>query len=401
MSRERAVELLRSGLVGVKEWNDWLKSNSVEALDGVSFDGLELDGVNLTACSLRGTQFNRCGMAGALFYRAQLTGAGFADAVLRGASFEEANLLAAELDGADLTQANLRDARLSDASLRNATLSGANFEGTNLSRTNLTGANLKGADLSYAKMSATKLHRADLSEAVLGHTLLARLEFRFDRTMLASITHRGPSSLGLDTMIRSRGQLPVEFLQGCGLAEWEIELAALYNPDISASEAAEVTTRAHHLRIGAPIQIHPLFISYSRANSDFVDRMGTELNRNSIRYWRDIKDATAGRLDKVIERGIALNPIVLMVLSRDSVTSSWVQFEIDAALALSKKLNRDVLCPLMLDKAWLDAPLLSGHFRTQLKQYNVVDFSDWREPGHFTTSFANLIEGLKVHYQSV
>ena len=36
---------------------------------------------------------------------------------------------------------------------------------------------------------------------------------------------------------------------------------------------------------------------------------------------------TAGRLEKVVDRAMRLNPIVLLVLSENSVKSDWVEHE--------------------------------------------------------------------------
>jgi hypothetical protein len=102
--------------------------------------------------------------------------------------------------------------------------------------------------------------------------------------------------------------------------------------------------------------------------------LGANLDQKGVRYWRDIKDATVGRLDKVIERGVSLNPTVLLVLSEHSVESDWVEYEVDKTVELSKKLQRDVLCPIALDKSWLDWSRMSGNLRTQIKKYNVLDF---------------------------
>jgi hypothetical protein len=122
---------------------------------------------------------------------------------------------------------------------------------------------------------------------------------------------------------------------------------------LSPSEAARIQSAIDRLVARGVIQVSPVFISYSQGDSEFVDALGTRLDDLGVRYWRDTKDAVAGRLGKVIEGGMAENPTVLLVLSEHSVASDWVEFEVGRAVELSKKLGRDVLCPVALDDSWL------------------------------------------------
>jgi hypothetical protein len=63
---------------------------------------------------------------------------------------------------------------------------------------------------------------------------------------------------------------------------------------------------------------------------------------------------------KVIDRGISLNPTVLLVLSKHAIENDWVEFEVDKAVEYSKKHSRDVVCPVALHAAWLESTRMSG-----------------------------------------
>jgi uncharacterized protein YjbI with pentapeptide repeats len=89
--------------------------------------------------------------------------------------------------------ANFRGANLSGANLRRATLVDADF----------TGAILKDVNLTLAGLGGTTLADLDLS-SVLG---------------LTTVSHVGPSSIGVDTIYRSRGHIPDSFLRGSGMPE--------------------------------------------------------------------------------------------------------------------------------------------------------------------------------------
>jgi hypothetical protein len=137
---------------------------------------------------------------------------------LHGADLRDADLSRADLRDADLAGANLGRAHLGGANLRRADLGGANLAGANL-----VGANLGGADLSEALCYATVFGSVDLSD-VKG---------------LESIEHRGPSTVGADTLVRSRGRIPEAFLRGCGLTPWEVLSANFYRPELTPSGLAD------------------------------------------------------------------------------------------------------------------------------------------------------------------
>jgi hypothetical protein len=140
-----------------------------------------------------------------------------------------------------------------------------------------------------------------------------------------------------------------------------------------------------------------VFILYSQADAVFVNALGSKLDQAGIRYWRDVKDAIAGRPGTVIERAISLNPRLLLVLSKHAVQSDWVQDELDKAWQLSEQLGRDVLFPVALDRAWLEDDRTSEDLRAQIKKYQVLDFSAYSDDTTFATQFRNLIDGLGLH----
>src|SRR5262249_19334521 len=222
----------------------------------------------------------------------------------------------ADLSGANFRYADLRYANLGGANLGGANLGGASLGGASLSGADLSGADLSGADLSRADLSRADLSRADLSRAILSDAILSNAILQdgdFSEVQivgtgfvnddlsvvkgLETVRHKGPSHLSTDTLIKSKGQIPESFLRGCGLSDWEIESAKLYNPNLSNEEINNIYYRIHDLRVCRAFQINPLFISYSHADSDFVSAIDKHLTKQGVRFWRDIHDAKAGRLE--------------------------------------------------------------------------------------------------------
>ncbi len=87
--------------------------------------------------------------------------------------------------------------------------------------------------------------------------------------------------------------------------------------------------------------------------------------------------------------------------SEASVKSGWVQYEIGEAIRQGLIGDNYKLCPVMLDKYWLEAPQLNGMVLDQLKQFLVMDFADWRTDSDFKDKFGRLLKGLGIHYREV
>ena len=374
MADEEQVKRL---LAGVEGWNLWRKENRGVPVNliGAELCRTDLSGANLEAVHLVGAN-----LVGAKLISAKLAFAHLARTNLRGAILTDADLHEADLKDTNLTEADLGRARL-DARLVGVKLDGAKLYSAYLASANLVGASLVEADFREAFCNGMTLTNLDLHQA----------------KNLETIRHGGPSHISTSTLERSRGRLPEAFLKGCGLQDWEILAAKLYDPDLTTSEVTDLTYEITHLRTDRPILINPLFISYSHKDKAFVEAIKERLNAKGIRYWLDYEHATAGRLEKIIDQAMTLNPTVLLVLSENSVESDWVEWEARKARKLEKKLKRDVLCPVRLDESCFECDW-PERLREQIFEYNVLDFSRWEEPKEVDEMFERLLKGLGVFY---
>jgi hypothetical protein len=188
------------------------------------------------------------------------------------------------------------------------------------------------------------------------------------------------------------------FLRGCGLTDWEIESAKLYNPDLANEEIVKIQYRIFELRATQALQISPLFVSYSHSDTAFVDHIDKLLTEKGVRFWRDIHDAKAGRLETQIDRAIRQNPTVLLVLSKNSLGSDWVEHEVRHARKLEKELGRATLCPIALDDSWKSSPW-PERVMEKIMEYNILDFSGWQDKSTLDRQFAKLLSGLEIFYK--
>jgi len=388
MANQDQLDILKEG---VDNWNKWRNDHPEVEID--------LTDATLAKLDLRKADFKRAKLSGASFHNTDLREADFRQATIGGRLYNNSRPLFSDLPNrdnnglkADFNKANLRGAYFMkadlsgvlfiNADLREARLSNTDLSNAYLSEANLSGANLWGANLSQARVELTNFGNVDLSVV---HNLEA-------------VVHIAPSILGMDTIRRSNGKIPESFLRGCGLSDMDIEYAKLYNPDLTNEQILNIQYRLYDLRATRAVQVSPLFISYSHADTPFVDRLDKTLVEKGVRFWRDIHDMTVGRMETQIDRAIRQNPTVLLVLSKNSLTSDWVQHEVRKARELEKEFGRDALCPVALDDSWKYAPW-PARIMEQIMEYNILDFSGWEDKSIFQAQFSRLLSGLDLFYK--
>ncbi|MGA7409551.1 MAG: toll/interleukin-1 receptor domain-containing protein [Bryobacteraceae bacterium] len=269
-------------------------------------------------------------MEGADLSRANFVNANLSQANLRDANLRESNFRGSKLSGAEVQGANLRGAFLQEVGLNGLNLVEVNFNGANLTRADLRGANLQLVNLCDATLNGTKLAGADITGARLGWTVLGDVDLS-DVRGLASVRHTGPSSIGIDTIFHSKGKVPENFLRGCGAPE-------------------QFITYVRSL-MGRPIEFYSCFISYSARDQEFADRLYTDLHAAGVRCWFAPEHLKVGdKFRDRIDESIRIYDKLLIILSKNSVQSSWVATEVEAAFEREhKEENVSVLFPIRLD----------------------------------------------------
>ena len=396
--------LRKANLIGVNFVNANLSQADLSGvrLTGANLGEANLKGANLCGAYLCNANLERTNLGKANLERANFEGANLGRTNLRGASLKGAYLERADLSGANLEFTHLEGADLREANLISADLTSAYLNDVDLSKADLTGASLRDASLNSANLVEARLVNVDLSnvdfaDARIGSTVFANIDFS-ESVRLEEAQHSSSSSIDTITLRRSKGQLPKSFLRGCGLPDWEIESARLFNPNLDGEEVNRILYRMYDLRATQAIQISPLFISYSHGDTLFVERIEDCLNKKGVRFWRDVHDATSGRLEKVIDRAMRLNPTVLLILSEHSLQSDWVEHEVRTARSLEKEMKKDVLCPVALDDSWKNSPW-AMRIMEQIMEYNILDFSEWKDDTIFEKTFRKLIDGLELFYK--
>ena len=354
MANMEHVQLVRRGRDVVARWRE-ANPNETFDLNAAYMSYARIPQVNISGCDLRhadlmGTVMRRANLSGCYLNPCHLYHADLREAILTEARFNGANMRGADLRGADLTGADLDRAILSDANL-----SGANLTNANLQRTSLIGANLSGANLSGASFAGASLVRANLSGATLSQTdlfqtqiwscNLAEADFTgaalgytvfqdcdlSPASGLAEMRHDAPSTIGLDTLYRSRGQLPPAFLAAAGVP-----------PSIAALQETIAA---------APPALTQCYISCRDDDEPFARQLSAELNARGVTNWvfseRVRGSALVSRLSssdqEEVERWLRSYDKLIVVASSRALDTEAILNDITAARDKQQSADRWLL----------------------------------------------------------
>ena len=338
--------------LGTKVWNEWREENPDVRPD---LSGATLIKADLHRSNLRSTSLNRATLNGADLNWADLNESDLNRATLRGTILHHANLYNVSVLSADFSGANLRH-----ANLKGANLSHANLFRADVCSTNLRGANLKGADFYRASLGWTILANVDLSEA----------------KGLEKIRHRGPSTIGVDTIYASRGKIPESFLRGAGVPE-------------------NFITYMHSLT-GEAFKFYSCFICHSSKDKEFVERLYADLQSNSVRCWYAPRDMQIGApILNEIDDAIRLHDKLLLILSENSVSSRWVEHEVLSATTKEYQQGQEsrMLFPIRLDNVVMDTDVTWA--KSLRDKRHIADFTQWKDHDSYRAAFDRLLRDLK------
>jgi uncharacterized protein YjbI with pentapeptide repeats len=362
MAKSKHLTILKSG---INKWNRWR-----EEQPDVTPDLSKIDLRNFDFCeaNLEGVDFRKTILGGSCFIGADISNALLSESFLDTAWFNSAKLIETDLTMAHLERAIFPDSDLSGAHLNQSILHNVDFSGANLFDVDLSEADLFGAIFCESYLFLT-----DFSRARLAFTVFADVDLSLAANLERAI-HNGPSTLGIDAIYRSNGKIPEKFLRDAGVPESAIHfILSLQN---------------------SPSEYYSCFISHSTKDKKFIECLYKDLRKAGIRCWLSTNELRTGdRIRDNLDKAIRAYDKLIVVLSKNSVESDWVEKEVETAFEEERKKKKTLLFPIRLDdevmetnKAW------AADIR---RSRQIGDFTKWNNQQSYNTLLSKLIRDLK------
>jgi hypothetical protein len=317
---------------GVEYWNQWRKKqprvrpdlSGTKKLRGVNLKGIDFRWAILRYADLRGVNLTAATLEMADLYAVNLKSGLIIPPDREKTQLVEKNIFGANLGTLTTNQVFLGVTNLCGANLQGAILIDADLQGIDMSEARMFEAVLRGAIFNNSN-----LDRTDFDHAELGWTTFGNVNLSVARN-LHKVRHYAPSIVGIETIHRSGGNIPESFLRGCGVPETFI-------------------TYARSL-VGKPINFYSCFISHSSKDKRFCERFYADLQANGVRVWYFPEDAKWGEpVWGEIDRSIKVYDKLIIVCSKNALTSVPVQREIERALNREDKEHKNILFPITID----------------------------------------------------
>lgn len=342
---------------GVEAWNAWRRNTNISP--DLSYSDLSyftLDRINLQNANLSEVICERTSLVGAKLSRANLHRGFFVEANLSGAVLRGVNSSGADFAGANMTDADCF---------------GAGFDAVEFIGANLRKCNLREADLTLARFRSTRLEGAKFKGAVFDGTLFAQLDLS-EVLELDQAEHYYKSSIDAETISVSKNLSGV-FLRGIGFT----------------SEAVRTLEQV----LQGIDEFWSCFISYSHKDQKFARRLHSDLQANGIACWFAPHDMTIGskNLDSIFS-AINNREKLLLILSKNSIASGWVEDEVHAAFESERYSRQTKLFPVRID----DAVMKSNEaWAAKVRQRHIGDFRSWKNGFEYESSFQRLKRDLR------
>ena len=129
-----------------------------------------------------------------------------------------------------------------------------------------------------------------------------------------------------------------------------------------------------------------VFLCHSSEDKPFVRELAKRLNENNILVWLDEAEIKIGDslVDK-IAKGVQYTDFLIVVLSKKSVASTWVQKEFNLAMHKEISKNKVVVLPVKVDNCTIPPILIDKVF------------ADFSEKEKFEESLIKLLQALGIN----
>ena len=328
--------------------------------------GANLQGAHLWRSNLSRAKFVEANMAGCTLGRTNLSNSALRLADLKGADLSFANLTYADLERADLSGADLTQTDLSWANLNGANLRDARLIGANLDMADLTGADLRGATIIKTRLNSTSLSRAGCGVTIFANCDLTRI------IGLEDVQHSGPSMISLDTLSRSKGQVPVKFLEGAGVA-----------PELIAAQDAIRKSGTTYTRV---------LLLGSESDAEFAAKLRASLAEAQVPSWVIAADDEASLQsgEITLDKAVYYDRLVLLCTAV-SLESAHTSRYFGSLMNGSGFALGETLISVAADDTFYQR---EDRLCTGLREGVVVDFRGWEDEARYREAMTALVQEI-------
>jgi TIR domain/Domain of unknown function (DUF4062) len=166
------------------------------------------------------------------------------------------------------------------------------------------------------------------------------------------------------------------------------------NPDDLARQVNEAVVNWEKESWRA-LQYHSCFISYSAIDQMFAERLHSDLQARGVQCWFAPHDLPIGaKTWDAIDEAIRVRDKLLLILSKASIDSEWVEDEANKAYAEERARKQVVLFPIRIDNTVMST---AEPWAAKLRnERNIGDFRQWRNPDSYQKGLERLLRDLKT-----
>lgn len=169
----------------------------------------------------------------------------------------------------------------------------------------------------------------------------------------------------------------------------------LLNEIKAATQKRQISSSSSSLSEPSPTHFSTCVISYAQEDQLLAEKLYEDLQQNGVTCWFAPKDLQIGkRIRNSVDQAIKRHDKLLVILSKYSLKSPWMEKEVETAFEEEQLRNRLILFPIRLDDAVMKTRQAWGG---DIRRMRVIgDFKEWNQEMSYQRSLARLLRDLKV-----
>lgn len=167
------------------------------------------------------------------------------------------------------------------------------------------------------------------------------------------------------------------------------------DPEVLAaleSGSAEISVRRAPSPTGQRVEFYSCFLSHSVKDRAFVEHLYTDLLSKGVSCFYAPEDIKIGEsIRPKLHEAISLYDKLLVVLSKNSVCSEWVEKEVERAMEREREQGRKVLFPIRIDDAVMT---IKVGWPADMRTRQIGDFTNIGPTGAYEKALERLLRDL-------